>query len=213
MVKVKICSITNIDDAIKCQKLGADAIGTIVDVPVETPRKITIDTAREIHNSLPFFTPGVIVTMPKSQEETVDMVQKIRPYAVQLHGNESPTFIKDLKKKLQIKIIKTIHVKDHEAIETATRYQEYCDAILLDTATPGLGGSGIKHDWSISKKIVETIEKPVILAGGLKPENIGEAVREVKPYAVDISSGVETIPGKKDYDKVKRFIENAKGAI
>ncbi len=212
MVKVKICGITNPEDAINCQRLGADAIGTVVDVPVETPRKITTDKAKEIHASLPFFTPGVVVIMPKTAEEAIEMVQKIKPYAIQLHGNESTELLENLRNRLQIKIIKTVHVKDDKALETAKEYAEHCDAILLDTATAEMGGSGVKHDWNISREITETIKKPVILAGGLNPENVKEAIREVKPYAVDVSSGVESVPGRKDYDLVKRFIENAKGA-
>ncbi len=212
MIKVKICGITSLDDALNSIKLGADAIGTIVEVPVETPRKITKKEAGEIHASLPILTPGVAVIIAKSIDEAVAMAQNIRPYALQLHGNEDIEFLKDLKDRIQSKIIKTIHVKDETAIEKAEKYSKYCDAILLDTSTPELGGSGVKHDWSISKKIVEQLKKPVILAGGLNPENVQEAVKEVKPYAVDVSSGVETKAGQKDYDKVRRFIENAKGA-
>ncbi|MFQ5975173.1 MAG: phosphoribosylanthranilate isomerase [Candidatus Hydrothermarchaeales archaeon] len=213
MVKVKICGITSKEDAANCLRLGADAIGTVVDVPVDTPRKITTTKAGDIHSSLPFLTPGVAVIMPKSVEETVEMVLKIRPYAVQLHGNESIEFLKELKDRLQIKIIKTVHVKDEKAFKAAYEYSKYCDAILLDTATSKLGGSGLKHDWGISKKIVGNIKKPVILAGGLRPENVKEAVREVMPYGVDVSSGVESEAGRKDYDMVKRFIDNAKGAL
>ncbi|MFQ6136985.1 MAG: phosphoribosylanthranilate isomerase [Candidatus Hydrothermarchaeales archaeon] len=212
MVKVKICGITSVRDALECVRLGADFIGTIVEVPVATPRKISADLAKGIHRSLPLLALGVVVMMPQTIKEALHMTEEIRPYAIQLHGNENIEFVKKLREKLETKIIKTIHVQDESAIEDAREYSKYCDAILLDTMTEELGGSGITHDWEISRKIVKSVDRPVILAGGLNPENVKEAIEKVCPYAVDVSSGVESKEGRKDYDKVERFIENVGGA-
>lgn len=210
MVKVKICGNTNKQDALECASLGADAIGTVVEVPVDTPKKISSLKAKEIISSLPIFTCGVIVIMPKSIEEALQFYEQVKPCALQLHGNESTDFVEGLKDKISCKIIKAIHVKGEDSIKEAKKFSRHCDAILLDTYTKGLGGSGMTHNWDISRRIARSIEKPVILAGGLTPENVRDAIEFVRPYAVDVSSGVEKEKGKKDYEKVKRFIEEAK---
>jgi phosphoribosylanthranilate isomerase len=111
---------------------------------------------------------------------------------------------------LPCKIIKTIHVNE-DSIKKARDYEKFANMILLDTATEKAGGSGIAHDWGISSRIVESTEIPVFLAGGLNPENVKEARETVKPYAVDVASGVEGADGGKDINKVKDFIRNAKG--
>lgn len=212
MVKVKICGNTSIEDALECVKLGADAIGTVVEVPVDTPRKISIETAGKIFSKLPVFTPGIAVIMPKNASEVVYLLEKIKPHAIQLHGDESLDFVRGLKGTTSCKIIKTLHVKDESVIEKAVEFSGCCDAILLDSASEKMGGSGITHNWNISKEVVKSVGIPVILAGGLKPENVEDAIRKVRPYGVDVSSGVEEKPGKKDFDKVRRFIINAKKA-
>jgi|Deesub1362B_J571_1020462.scaffolds.fasta_scaffold01701_2 phosphoribosylanthranilate isomerase len=211
MVKVKICGNTSIDDVELVSELGADLAGFIVEVPVDTPRKISLTQAEKIMEEMPFTTAGVMVIMPQSVEEALNMYMAVRPDFIQLHGNESPKFVRELRGLVSCNIIKTIHVKGEESIAEAKRYVNYVDAILLDTPSPQRGGSGTTHDWEISRKIVESIPKPVILAGGLTPENVAEAIEIVKPYAVDVSSGVEAEPGKKDPEKVRRFIARAKG--
>ncbi len=210
MVVVKICGITNVEDAVRCGELGADFIGTIVDVPVETPRKIGVETAREIHNEIMPPVTGVAVVMPGSIEEALKIYDGILPAFVQLHGDEDVMFLKELRSLVPCNIIKTVHVSGEASIKEAVKFSKFADAILLDTSSKGMGGSGKTHDWEISKKIVDAVKKPVILAGGLNPENVREAVETVRPYGVDVASGVEREPGKKDYDKVKRFVEEAR---
>lgn len=208
-LKVKICGNTNRKDALAAAKLGADFVGAIVEVPVDTPRKVTAQEAKEILAD--FSTPigKVIVIMPRTIEEAAALYEEIRPDFVQLHGDESLQFVKELRSLIPCNIIKTIHV-GKASINEAKRFSKYSDALLLDTPSEQFGGSGRTHDWALSRKIVEAAGIPVTLAGGLTPENVAEAIRSVRPYAVDVSSGVEKKEGKKDYAKVKKFIKNAK---
>ncbi|MFH1774056.1 MAG: phosphoribosylanthranilate isomerase [Methanobacteriota archaeon] len=238
VAKVKICGNTNRKDALAAARLGADFIGAVVEVPVDTPRKVTAQEAKKI---LGFSAPigKVIVIMPKTIEEAAALYEEIRPLPqyrkvgaslavllsqgrwhtrqlptgiefVQLHGSENVQFVRELRSLIPCNIIKTIHVKDEASIQEAKRFARYSDALLLDTPSEQFGGSGKPHDWKLSRKIVEAVSIPVILAGGLNPENVREAIEVVKPYAVDVSSGVEKKEGKKDYSKVKKFIKNAK---
>lgn len=210
MVLVKICGNTSKEDALKALELGADFVGVIVDVPVATPRKVSASKAREIFSDLP--GEGVMVLMPESIEQALDYCDRVAPDYLQLHGRESVDFVKKLRKALGCRIIKTVHVAGRDAVKEALEYAPHCDYILLDTPSSSMGGSGLKHDWVISKEIVRSAKVPVIIAGGLNPSNVAEAIRVVKPYAVDVSSGVESLPGKKDHGKVKNFIAAAKQA-
>lgn len=212
MTKVKICGITNSDDAIIAAEAGADAIGVIVDVPVETPRKTGVKKAKEILDSVPLFVSRVVVLIPENIEDVVDIADRLNPDAIQLHGNESIDFILELKKQIKARIIKALHVNDDTKINYILRYAEISDAILLDTKFGDLaGGTGKTHDWTTSMMICETIRPtPLILSGGLNPENIKDAINKVKPYAVDVSSGVESMPGKKDKIKIEEFINAVK---
>jgi phosphoribosylanthranilate isomerase len=209
MVLVKICGNTCKEDALKALDLGADFVGVIVDVPVATPRKVSASKAREILSDLP--GEGVMVIMPESIEQALDYCDRVAPDYLQLHGGESVDFVKKLR-NLSCGIIKTVHVADRDAVKEALEYAPYCDYLLLDTPSASMGGSGLKHDWAISREIVRSAKVPVIMAGGLNPSNVAEAIRVVKPYAVDVSSGVESRPGKKDYERVKNFIAAAKQA-
>ncbi len=207
MTRVKVCGITNPEDALMAVNYGADAIG-IVNVKV-TPRFVDLKKAREIFDSLPVFVSKVIVAMPETIEEALE-IEKTKADYIQLHGDESLDFIRELKENTNLGIIKKISV-DENSLENSERYSEIVDAILLDTKVKGIsGGTGRVHDWDISRKVVESVRKPVILAGGLNPRNVKSAIEEVKPYAVDTSSGVESKPGKKDKKKVEQFIMTAK---
>jgi phosphoribosylanthranilate isomerase len=211
MVLVKICGNTSKEDAAKALEYGADLIGVIVNVPVKTPRKVSLKTAKEIYSVVPR-GKRVMVLMPSGIDEVIRLCSEAEPDYIQLHGGESPELLMELRKVLPCRIIKTIHVSGAGAVDEARKFSSLCDLLLLDTPSASMGGSGVKHDWRVSRDVVSAIEVPVILAGGLNPENVGEAVRRVRPYGVDVSSGVESKPGKKDYDRVKNFIEAAKRA-
>ncbi len=218
MIRVKICGITNKEDALMAVRCGADAIGVIVDVPVDTPRNIDVNRAEAIMNSIPPFISTVAVIMPKSIKDVKNIINELNPDVVQLHGDESLRFVSKIRKMFTGKIIKVIHVaidekmdRIEDKIENAKNYAEVVDAIMLDTKIKKtVGGTGKSHNWEISAIIGESINKPLILSGGLNIWNVKNAIKNVGPYAVDVSSGVELEPGKKDETKMREFIKIAK---
>jgi phosphoribosylanthranilate isomerase len=212
-MKIKICGIKTEHDLAAAINSGADAVGFITDVPVDSPRKITLAEASRLISKVPLFVTTVLVIMPENAHQAVRMIQAARPAAVQIH-NALPLSELVKIKETGVKLIKTIQVyRDSKAdmlIRQIKQFSGVADAILLDTALDGkTGGTGVPHNWEVSSKVVLNAGIPVILAGGLKPENVREAVRCVRPYAVDTASGVETA-GKKDEKKVMDFINNAR---
>jgi phosphoribosylanthranilate isomerase len=210
VIKVKICGVRTPEDARKCVAAGADAVGMLL---ANSPRRITVEQAGAIAKTLPPSVKPVIVMMPSTAGEAVEAARAIRPGAVQLQGDEPPEMVAAIKKALPgTCVVKAVHVGEGDEMEKALMYEKVADAILLDTMSPNRGGSGATHDWAVSKKIVATVKKPVILAGGLKPENVASAVKEVRPHAVDVASGVEGEGRIKDIRLINEFIMNAKEA-
>ncbi len=212
-MKVKICGIKNERDLGIALKAGADAVGFITDVPVESPRKITLGQAARLISKVPVFVTSVLVIMPENADRAVRMIGAVNPDAVQVHNSLPILELKQIK-STGIKLIKTIPVPQNAdpalLIEQVSELNGVADAVLLDTFTGRkTGGTGIPHNWEISREIVLHAGMPVILAGGLNPANIMEAARTVHPYAADAASGVET-DGKKDEKKVIDFINNAR---
>lgn len=210
-VRLKICGITNKEDAHLVVDSGADMLGMIVDVPVETPRKISIDEAEEISKGIGEDINIVLVLCPGSVEEVETVVRRIEPFGVQMHGFESNEFLKSVHETLpDVKLIKTVHVDEHGTIHGIMPEEDFVDFILLDTFSAQMGGTGKKHSWDKSREIVENSAIPVILSGGLTPENVKEAIKEVNPYGVDVASGVESSGGRKSKEKIFKFVRNAK---
>ena len=202
MVKVKICGITNLDDAMAAVDFGADALGFVFFK--KSPRYISPANAKKIIKKLPPFisTAGVFVNENKKNIEKIVLQTGIN--IIQLHGDETPKAC-----NLSKPVIKAIRVKSIENLELVSKYKDKVSAFLLDTYTPEVfGGTGQIFNWDIAVEARQFGR--VILAGGLMPENIEKAVRFVHPYAVDVSSGVEAEKGKKDHRKMKFFIERAK---
>lgn len=189
MVRVKICGITNLEDAISAVELGVDALGFVF---APSPRQIILDKAKEIIKKLPPWITTVGVFVDEKPEWIMRVVSQCKLDWVQLHGEESPEYCRDL----DIKIIKTIKTD----IDKIPEYD--VSGILLDISR----GTGKVYDWDLAIE-AKKYGKPIILSGGLTPENVGEAVRKVSPYGVDVSSGVESEHGKKDYKKLKKFVE------
>jgi phosphoribosylanthranilate isomerase len=195
--KVKICGVTNLDDALMAAEFGADALGFVF---APSKRKITPEKANEIIKKLPPF----VVTFGIFMDEEEDVVRYMSDLSgidiVQLHGKESSSYCRQMTKR----VVKRIQVVDDDTKETImNRMKPYnVSAFLFD---PG-AGEGKVFDW---EKAVE-IDQPIIIAGGLNPENVKEVVQRLNPYGVDVSTGVESEPGKKDPKKVKRFIEEVK---
>ena len=201
MVKVKICGITNLKDAEAAVRYGADALGFIF---APSPRRVSVRTVRSISERIgPYVTKvGVFVNAPL--KKMLRVTRTCRLDAVQLHGNESPAICVRLR---PYKVIKAFSMDDRFSPADTNRYP--AEAFIFETASAKRGGTGRTWNW---KKIVRSrFRKPVIVTGGLNSRNVRHAIRLLKPYAVDVSSGVERAPGKKDHALMKRFIHNAKG--
>lgn len=199
-----MCGITKIEDALAAQALGADAIGMVF---AKSPRRVEKEQAREIVQALPPFVHLVGVFVDEEKSVIEDIADFCRLTVLQFHGSESPEYCARFGRR----VIKAFRISQREDIERLKPYQGKVSAFLLDTYHPVLaGGTGQAFDWDIAKEAGKI--GPIILAGGLNPDNIEAAIRAVRPYAVDVSSGVEMTPGKKDHDKMRLFIERAQQA-
>jgi len=201
MVKVKICGNTNLDDAMAAVQAGADAVGFVF--YAKSPRVVDPKTAAEIIARLPPFVVPVGVFVNEEIGTVRRIMEDCHITLAQLHGDESPDYCADLGRP----VLKAIRVRDRRDLERMTAYQ--VGGFVLDAFVEGRpGGTGVTIDWDLAGEA--QVLGPVILAGGLTPDNVLEAVRQVRPYAVDVTSGVEASPGKKDHAKVRAFITNAK---
>ena len=199
-MKVKICGITSRRDALKAVELGVDALGFIF---ARSPRQITPEGARRIVEALPPFVKTVGVFVNENAASIREHIDYCGLDLIQLHGDESPDFCSELMPYS----IKALRMKDHSSVLTGKAYNSNVRALLLDTyAEDKVGGTGATFDWQLAIKIKEA-GVPVILSGGLGPSNITEAIKTVKPYAVDVNSGVEERPGKKSYRKMEELIQ------
>jgi phosphoribosylanthranilate isomerase len=196
MVRVKICGIRRLEDALVAVEAGADAIGLNFWRPGR--RYVAPETARAIARALPPFVARVGVFADEDPETIRDIAGLCALDALQLHGAESPEFCRQFDRP----VIKSIKVRGPESLRDLHRYR--VAAFLLDTHVPGeMGGTGRTFDWSIAARAREA--GSVILSGGLTPENVTEAIRAAGPYAVDVATGVET-DGEKDPEKVRAFV-------
>lgn len=208
MTLVKICGITNLDDALLAVKFGADALG--LNFYEKSPRHISIQTGKDIAIKLPRDVTKVGVFVNEESSRIGELVDLIGLDAVQLHGNEDVAFVNELRRRTDVKIIKAFRVSSDFESESVFEYQ--LDGVLLDAFSPDLyGGSGSGFDWEIARAVAST-RPDLYLAGGLTAENVADAIAAVRPYAVDVASGVELAKGVKDSTKLEAFITNAKRA-
>jgi phosphoribosylanthranilate isomerase len=203
MTRVKICGITDPDDARDAALLGADAIGLIFNE--KSRRFVDVARASRIIESLPAFVSvvGVFVNHPNPQG-LEDLALSLGLHAVQLHGNETPDYCSMIQK---VKVIKSFRVDASFRVESLRSYRN--TMFLLDSGTGSqFGGTGKVFDWNLAYGA--NAFGWIVVAGGLTAENVGEAVSRLHPFGVDVASGVESSPGKKDYEKVRRFIETVR---
>ncbi len=218
-VKVKVCGLTRPDDAAFACQVGADFCGVVVEVK-NSPRSQSRTQAKRLFAKMT--KAPVLVTRDKPLNDLIALVLTLFPFAVQLHGDETPEFAAALKRKVSCAVWKAIplptqlvgaHVRELLPIAHAF-VKAGCDALLLDAATPkGFGGQGVTVAWELAAILVERLDVPCLLAGGLTPENVAEAIATVKPWGVDVSSGVEHSPGIKDAEKVRLFCQRAKSYL
>ena len=205
--RIKICGMTRREDASFAARAGVDALGFIF--YDKSPRCVDLGTARTIIESLPPFIDKVGVFVNETIEE-VQQVTAIGLTAIQLHGSETPDYCKELKKKAPLcSLIKAFRVGNESTASEFSIYSSVVDAFLLDTYVKGAkGGTGEVFDWGLIDKLALT--RPILLAGGLEPSNIEQAIRSTTSYCFDVNSGVEVSPGVKDHTKVEHLMSLVK---
>lgn len=206
--RVKICGLTGPEDLRTAVTAGADLLGAIVDVSVDTPRAVSADRARETLAAAPPGVSTVLVTMASTTGRVRELVDRVEPDAVQVHGDVSPRRVLRIGSELSVDVLVAVGAADTAALD---RYDGVADALLVDSLDDdGAGGTGETHDWARTREATADLETPVFLAGGLTPSNVRRAVRTVRPYAVDVASGVERTGGVKEPDAVTRFVHAAR---
>ncbi|HEX6194219.1 MAG TPA: phosphoribosylanthranilate isomerase [Chitinophagaceae bacterium] len=214
--RVKICCIASPAEAAMAITMGADAVGLVGKMP-SGPGPIADELIATIASSIPPPIASFLLTSEQSADGIIDHVRRVHTNTVQIVDELTAGTYQDIRAALPpLRIVQVIHVTGEESIEEAMRLQEYVDAFLLDSGNPRaaiktLGGTGNVHNWDISSKLVETVSKPVFLAGGLHAGNVQEAIGKVKPFGVDVCSGVRT-DGKLDERKLGDFLLSVKNA-
>lgn len=203
--RIKVCGITCQEDARAAVAAGADALGFIF--VEQSPRLVEPDMVRDITAELPPFVMRVGVFMDEEFEVVQEIVNYCQLTTVQLHGSESPEYCR----KVGCQVLKSFSIRPETDSEELAQFAQVANGFLLDTYHKQLGGgTGTVFDWGLVEQVKPP--GPVILAGGLTPENVGDAIRQVKPFAVDVNSGVEYQPGRKDSEKLKSFAQEVRKA-
>lgn len=225
MTRTKLCGLTREQDLDAAITAGTDMVGFVSEVSIETSRELTPDRASELVKRVPEAVTSVLVTMPETSEAGAELVERVGPDALQVHGC-SPDELAALADRVAIPVIAAVDATDGDL----ERYAATADALVLDsTDEQGAGGTGETHDWARARKIVDDLDIPVLLAGGLTPANVASAVATVAPFGVDVSSGiehersecdarrstkrsdgVEASAGTKDHTKLRTFVERAR---
>ena len=214
---IQIYAFTSPKTALEAVKLGVDHIGFVAGKYDIVPGELTFAEAREITAALPSNAVPVALTMAEDVDEILRMAAEVKPQIVHISSDVDLVGVdkmRDLRSKMDknIRLMKAISVEDESSIEMAVHYAQVSDLLLLDTKKegfPGVGATGFTHDWNVSRRIVESVGIPVIMAGGLTAENVGAAMREIKPWAVDSNTSTNT-PGsnvEKDIKRIEVFVK------
>jgi phosphoribosylanthranilate isomerase len=201
--RIKICGITRVEDARAAAQAGADAIGLVFYPP--SPRFLSVDWARELKNELPPFVMPVALFVNPSAAEVYTVLERVRPAMLQFHGDETPVFCA----QFGVPYLKACRVRPETDLFEYLRPFAGAAGWLLDSHVEEYGGVGESFDWSL---VPAERMRPLVLSGGLTRENVGEAIRRVRPWAVDVSSGVESSKGIKDAAKIAAFIAEVRNA-
>jgi len=202
--RIKICGITRVEDALAAARLGADAVGLVF--YAGSPRAVTMEQAREIINALPPFVVPVGLFVNADAATVRDTVAAVPVQLLQFHGDETPDFCASFRRPF----LRALRVRRETDLLQYAREFHAAKGLLLDAWVEGVhGGTGATFDWSL---IPPDLPMPVILSGGLNPDNVEQAVRRVRPWAVDVSSGVESAKGIKDAAKIEAFINGVRNA-
>ena len=222
-MKTQIYSIMNVPEALECAKAGADRVGILVNNPENPnryPCEITLEEAKPVFEALKGRAVSVLISVQNTEEEIFSQLEYLRPDVLHLCAGYkgSVPFREKMRERFpEIELMEAVGVTDESAIVEALRISEYADCIILDSVDPkiaGIGAAGVTHDWNIDRKIIETVRVPVIVAGGLGPENVADAIRKTHPWGVDSLTGTSikkdgVIIGK-DLTRVEAFCRIAK---
>lgn len=214
---IQIYAFTDVKTALEAARLGVNHIGFVAGKYDEVPAELSFEEAHEIVTSLPENTTSVALTMATEVDEILKMVEKVKPHIVHVSSDLELVGVekmRELRKRLDknIRLMKAIPVEDEKSIAVAQSYAEVSDLLLLDTKRtgfPGVGATGFTHDWNVSLRIVQSVKIPVILAGGLTPENVQSAIEKVHPWGVDSNTSTN-IPGSntdKDINLIADFVK------
>ena len=213
-VRVKICCIASVDEAKMAIDAGANAVGLVARMP-SGPGPIADELIAEIAKTIPSHIDSFLLTCEQSSFNIIEHIKRTGTTTVQIVDELTEGSYQHIRDELPaIKIVQVLHVTGEETIEEGVRLQEHVDYFLLDSGNPKaeiktLGGTGNVHDWKISRKLIEAVNVPIFLAGGLNPENVRQAIEMVQPFGVDLCSGVRT-EGKLDGVKLERFFNAVK---
>ena len=214
MVKVKICANKSIEDASMSIDAGADIIGILVGQVHTSNDFVDKETAKEIADFAKEKCDISLVTHLTDAVEIIELSKYIGNNVIQLHSDIVEDEVEKIVKELpDVKLVRLIHISSEGEICSDYKSMKYADYYLLDSFnlnTNQVGGTGLTHDWNKSRELIEKLDKPTFLAGGLNPDNVKQAIEIVRPYGVDVNSGCKNSEGRKDREKVREFVFNAK---
>ena len=206
--KVKICGLTNVDDAREAVSLGAWAIGMIFHDG--SPRRCELEDAAEIATALRRKVELVGVFVNSPLDDVMGVLESVPLTILQFHGDEGPSYCDEARRRTGLKLMKAVRVRDRAAVKALSAYRT--DLHLMDAHVPGQwGGTGERFDWELAAD--HPREPPLVLSGGLEPDNVAGAIATAHPFAVDVASGVEAAPGRKDHEKLKSFFAAVERAV
>ncbi len=207
-VRIKICGLTRAEDVAMAVSAGADALGFVF--APGSPRRLTPTEAALLVRDIPPLVTGIGLFVNAPAEEVDETLRITGLRTVQFHGEESPDYCAQFRGR--VTVIKAFRIRDRKSLDGLPAYNDTTDGWLLDAYSPDAhGGTGQKFDWSLAEA-VRKLSHPILVAGGLKPDNVGDAIQLFRPFAVDVSSGVESAPGQKDSARVAAFVSAVRSA-
>ena len=213
-MNIQMAGIRNVADAIMCVQCGVNIIGLLVGQKHVSDDFITKELAREIKMSLPSNIKTTLITHLEKAEEIINIAEFIDVDYIQLHSNLPETEVEIIRKRLpNKKLLRLVHIDEDGKLLTKIEDIKIVDFYFTDSInkkTNQVGGTGLLHNFDTDKKLIETLDKPVFIAGGLTPENVGKIVNNCKPYGVDVNSGCRAVDGSRCKEKVIKFVNNAK---
>ncbi len=215
-VRIQIAGVSSLEEALFLERLGVDALGFTVRLPEGPHDGLTEAKARSIIQALPPFIATVAITYVNQAREAIELCRYLGVTVLQLHGDFPSGELEMIRVAApHLKIVRAVAVTGPEALAVARSYERRVDALILDTFDPSTGrrgATGKTHDWNVSAAIARNVRVPVILAGGLTPENVATAIATVRPWAVDVHTGAEDGEGRRDFGRMRAFVEAVRRA-